>query len=62
MTKSYEVSTMCNALVDLVYAVSDKVLVDHKLKKGMTHLISYKQQQALIKDLGEKSEALELGG
>ena len=62
MNKIYEVTTLCNALVDVVYSASDNLLEKYNLKKGIMHLLSYEQQQSLIRELVNDRQAIELGG
>ena len=60
--KSYDVVSICNALVDLMYEVSDEDLLKYDLTKGNMHLIDQKGQEKLLNSIGNHAKAEELGG
>lgn len=60
--KSYDVVSICNALVDLLYDVKDEDLVRYNLTKGNMHLIDQNGQKKLLESFGDCAKAEELGG
>ena len=59
--KEFDIAAVCNALVDVLYKVTDEQLEDLKLQKGMMTLASPEAQKKLHDYLG-KPDNTELGG
>ncbi len=60
--KQYEVLSICNALVDILYEVPDSVLKSHQLTPGIMHLVDSDTQAKLLKSLSGQHPQIELGG
>ena len=61
-TRSFDVSTVCNALVDILIKVSDDDLSYFKMKKGQMHLVNSQAQSEILAYFSNKTETVELGG
>lgn len=62
MTKTLEVVTLCNALMDVMAEVSDEDLATLELTKGIMHLVDADRQEQLLSFLGDRPKHTELGG
>lgn len=62
MTKKYHVSTVCNALVDIIFEATDKDLHTLDLNKGKMHLVDKKQQETVLQYFNTQNQTVELGG
>ena len=62
MTKRYHVSTVCNALVDIILQATDKDLKALDLNKGKMHLVDKKQQERVLQYFNQQNQTIELGG
>lgn len=60
--KNYDVVSVCNALVDIIFEANDRDLEKYKFTKGNMHLVDRQVQEALIKDFSGREIAQELGG
>lgn len=60
--KTLDVTTICNALVDILTTVEDSFLDRWQLRKALMHLTSPAKQQELLAALAGKDFKLELGG
>ncbi|MFK7824851.1 MAG: adenosine kinase [Oligoflexales bacterium] len=60
--KSYDVVSICNALVDIIFDASDEDLKEHNLTKGNMHLVDRSAQEILLSAFKGKSKGEELGG
>lgn len=62
MKKKYHVSTICNALVDVILKANDDTIEALNLNKGKMHLVDKSQQEKILKHFTHQSQAIELGG
>lgn len=62
LQKKYDILTICNALVDIVYHAKDEDLSHFKMAKGCMSLVDTQQQKAILEYLGDREAAIELGG
>lgn len=62
MSKKYHVSSVCNALMDIVIDAEDKDLQALEMTKGIMHLVDQEKQNALLKHFADKNKTVELGG
>lgn len=62
MTQRFDVSCVCNVLVDLLLEVSEEELSHFGVEKGKMHLVNKEQQAKILNHLGDHSEKIELGG
>lgn len=60
--KKYDVLTICNALVDIIYKASDLELKQFKLKKGQMNLVETEKQLMILRHFAGKESTTELGG
>ena len=60
--KTYDVVSICNALMDLVFEVSDSDLKRMSLTKGVMKLVSQDTQEIFLEKLTGKSVQEEIGG
>ena len=60
--KQFEITSICNALVDLIVPVSEKELSQIGIEKGMMHLTSTKKQSEILETFSNHETTLELGG
>lgn len=59
---TYDVFSVCNALVDILVDVSDEEIRSFGLKKGHMHLLQEQQQRELLGSLKDRPQTIELGG
>lgn len=62
MPKEFDVSAICNALVDIVIEVEDSDLAYHGLTKARMHLVDQRQQDQLLRHFAKHEKTIELGG
>lgn len=62
MEKTYDVISICNALVDIVFEANDTELASHKFNKGEMHLVDNKTRETLLEQFLSRQKAIELGG
>ena len=62
MEKKFNVSSICNVLVDLLIYVDDKDLKHFGLNKGKMHLIDSEKQADILKYFSDHQKKVELGG
>ena len=62
MKKKYDISSMCNALVDILYLARDSDLVNLNLKKGVMNLVDSQKQNQILKLFAKQEKTVELGG
>ncbi len=62
MSKHYDVLTICNALVDLLYKAEDVDLAQFNLSKACTSLVNTEQQQTILRHFAAQDPTVELGG
>lgn len=62
MSKSHDVISVCNALMDILIEVEDRDLDHLGLTKGVMHLVDSKRQLEVFKYLDTKPKVTELGG
>lgn len=62
MTKTLDVVTLCNALMDVMVDVSYDDLTKLELTKGIMHLVDGDRQEQLLDYLGDRSKHTQLGG
>lgn len=62
LVKKYDVLTICNALVDIIYKASDQELKQFKLNKGQMNLVETKKQHLLLQHFAGRETTIELGG
>lgn len=62
MSKKYHVSSVCNALMDIVIDAEDKDLQTLEMTKGIMHLVDQEKQNALLQHFADKNKTVELGG
>lgn len=62
VTKTYHVSTICNALVDVFLKATDYDIKVLDLNKGKMHLVDKKQQEKILQHFTKQRQAIELGG
>lgn len=60
--KTYDVTSICNALMDILIEVEDKDLQNLGLTKGIMHLVDSERQNFVLKYLEGKNRVTELGG
>lgn len=60
--RSIDVTSVCNALMDIVVEVTDDEVRAHGLTKAQMHLVSAAEQQKLLKAIEQRSKTVELGG
>ncbi|MDB2447013.1 adenosine kinase [bacterium] len=61
-TKKYAVSSVCNALMDIVVEAEDKDIKHFDLSKGIMHLVNHEKQNELLAYLKGHEQTVELGG
>jgi sugar/nucleoside kinase (ribokinase family) len=61
-TKKYDVISICNALVDLVYQATEIELIQFKLSKGHMNLVEKEKQLAILRHFAGRDTTVELGG
>ena len=59
---SYDVVSICNALVDIIFDATDEDLKAHNLTKGNMHLVERSAQEQLLDAFKGKNKGEELGG
>ena len=62
MAEGFDVSSVCNVLVDLLIEVSDEDLTTFDLEKGKMHLVNKEQQGKILDILKPHHSKIELGG
>lgn len=60
--KKYDVLTICNALVDIIYKANDMDLKQFKLNKGHMALVETEKQHAILRHFAGRETTVELGG
>lgn len=60
--KSFDVSSVCNILVDILLEVSEKDLDSFRLEKGKMHLVDRQHQKEILECLHSHEKKIELGG
>ncbi len=60
--KKYDVLTICNALVDIIYKASDLELKQFKLTKGQMNLVESEKQLAILRHFAGRETTVEIGG
>jgi sugar/nucleoside kinase (ribokinase family) len=60
--KTFDVASVCNALMDILVEVSDQDLKNLGLTKGVMHLVDSKRQQEVFTYVNGKAKVTELGG
>lgn len=61
-TRKYDVVSVCNALVDILFEANNQDLHQHGLTKGTMHLVDRQTLDAILSDFLGKQKAEELGG
>lgn len=61
-TKKYSVSSVCNALMDIIVDAEEKDIEHFGLTKGIMHLVTHEKQVELLEYLHGHEKAVELGG
>ena len=61
-SKTYAVSTVCNALMDIIVEATDKDLAHFELEKGRMHLVDEHRQIEILAYLSNHQQTVELGG
>lgn len=62
MPKHFDVSSVCNALVDIIVEATDQDLKHFSLTKGVMHLVDQHRQVELLSYLNSHEKTVELGG
>lgn len=62
MEQVFDVSSICNVLVDILLEVSDEDLKTFALEKGKMHLVSKGEQRKILDTFEDHFEKIELGG
>jgi sugar/nucleoside kinase (ribokinase family) len=62
MSKKYDVSAVCNALMDILVEATDAELKELKLTKGVMTLVTATAQQKILKYFVDHEKTVELGG
>ena len=60
--KKYDVSSICNALVDFLVEANDSDVEALKLNKGVMHLVDDAAQQSVMDHVDKSDKTSELGG
>ena len=60
--KKYDVSSICNALVDFLVEANDSDVEALKLNKGVMHLVDDAAQQSVMDHFKDNNKTSELGG
>jgi sugar/nucleoside kinase (ribokinase family) len=60
--QKYHVSTICNALIDILIQVKDADLKTLGLTKGVMHLVDYQRQRQILSYFESNEKTHELGG
>ncbi len=62
LQKKYDILTICNALVDILYHAKEEDLRHFNMAKGCMSLVDAQQQKEILNYLGGREAAIELGG
>lgn len=62
VSKKYDVLSICNALVDIVYKASEIELMQFKLHKGHMALVDTEKQTRILRHFAGKDSTVEMGG
>lgn len=62
LIKRYDVLTICNALVDIVYKATDMELAQFNLRKGHMNLVESEKQNIILSHFAGRDATVELGG
>jgi len=62
MEKTFDVSAVCNALMDIIVDATDKDLNHFGLTKGIMHLVDQHRQLEILAYLSSHQQTVELGG
>jgi sugar/nucleoside kinase (ribokinase family) len=62
MSKKYDVTAVCNALMDILVQATDADVAALKLKKGVMTLVTADQQRKILKHFTDHDKTVELGG
>jgi sugar/nucleoside kinase (ribokinase family) len=62
MEKIFDVSAVCNALMDIIVDATDKDLAHFGLTKGIMHLVDHSRQVEILNYLSSYQQTVELGG
>ncbi len=62
MNKTYDVSSICNALVDVLVEVPENFISELGLQKGIMHLVDSKRQAVVLSQVKNVNKTIELGG
>lgn len=62
MDKKYDVLTICNALVDMIYKAEDMELAQFNLRKGEMHLVETDRQLSMLQHFSARDCTIETGG
>ena len=60
--KTFDVSSVCNVLMDILLEVSEADLDSFRLEKGKMHLVDRKHQREILESLHKHEGKVELGG
>ena len=60
--KKYNVFGIGNALVDCVYMVEDKFLIDNNIEKGLMTLVDEEKQKSIIEKIKNFDSVIQSGG
>ena len=60
--KSYDITSVCNALMDVLIEITDADIKRLGLTKGVMHLVDSKRQREVLDHFKSKSHVTELGG
>jgi sugar/nucleoside kinase (ribokinase family) len=60
--KQYHVSSVCNALMDILVMAQDKDLAELGLTKGVMHLVDSERQKVVLDYFSSQEATVELGG
>ncbi len=60
--KKYDITSICNALMDILIEATDQDLQTLGLRKGVMHLVDSARQQEVLKYFAGKAQVTELGG
>jgi sugar/nucleoside kinase (ribokinase family) len=60
--KNYDITSVCNALMDVLIEITDEDITKLGLTKGIMHLVDSQRQREVLEHFSKKSHVTELGG
>lgn len=60
--KTYDVVTICNALMDILIKVEESDITRLELNKGVMHLVDSSRQSQILNEFSTREQTIELGG